>query len=158
MGSLGPDSVPLNPLQNILYAHFNAKPMYLPFFYCALLGLTLTTARPIETSFATGNPIVTWLTPRKHDFGTIQHDRPVVFVFKFQNISTETILLETVRTTCGCTAASWTEKPLAPGETGEVRIEYDAYKTGDFRKKITVFFDKQRKAEVLNITGTVEGS
>jgi hypothetical protein len=123
----------------------------------ALLGWSLAIAPLAEPAFAPGNPIVSWLTPRTHDFGPIPRDRPVVFVFQFKNISTETIVLETVRTTCGCTAASWTEKPLGPGETGEVRIEYDAYKTGDFRKKITVFFDKQRKAEVLNIRGTVEG-
>lgn len=101
-------------------------------------------------------PVVEWLTPREHDFGTLRHERPAEYVFKFKNIATEPLILQTVRTTCGCTAASWTETPIAPGATGEVRIEYDAYLRGDFSKKIKVFFDKQRKAEVLRISGTVD--
>ena len=75
---------------------------------------------------------------------------------KNKNIANEAITLQTARTTCGCTAANWTESSIAPGATGEVRIEYDAFQTGDFSKKIKVFFDKQRKAEVLKIKGSVE--
>lgn len=126
--------------------------MFWTFLQCTLLAFTVNTVRINPT----GTPVVEWLTPREHDFGTLRRDHPGEFVFKFKNIASEPILLETVRTTCGCTAANWTETPIAPGATGEVRIEYDAYQTGDFSKKIKVFFDKQRKAEVLKITGTVD--
>lgn len=101
-------------------------------------------------------PVVEWLTPREHDFGTIRREHPVEYVFKFKNITKEVIVLQTVRTTCGCTAANWTESPIEPGAMGEVRIEYDAYMMGDFSKKIKVFFDKQKKADVLKISGSVE--
>lgn len=127
--------------------------MFCTFLNYAFLSLTLTFFAPADHS---AKPVVEWLTPREHDFGTIKRDRPVTYVFKFKNIATEAILLETVRTICGCTAANWTESSIAPGETGEVRIEYDAYQTGDFSKKIKVFFDKQRKADVLKISGEVE--
>ena len=100
--------------------------------------------------------VVEWLTPREHDFSVIPHDKPVETIFKFKNVAGESILLETVRTTCGCTAANWTEGAIAPGATGEVRIEYDAYQRGDFSTKIRVFFNKQRKAEILRIQGTVD--
>lgn len=99
--------------------------------------------------------IVTWLTETEHDFGELRAGATARFVFKFQNTQAGPIVLETVRTTCGCTAAEWTEAPVEPGQNGEVVIEFDAHKSGAFRKKITVFFDKQRKPELLWIEGEV---
>ncbi|MCW5921099.1 MAG: DUF1573 domain-containing protein [Saprospiraceae bacterium] len=100
-------------------------------------------------------PVVAWLTEQDHDFGELRRARPATFVFKFKNTATDTIVLQTVRTTCGCTAARYTEAPIAPGAVGEIAVEYDAYQTGAFSKKIKVFFDKQKKAEVLWIRGRV---
>lgn len=99
--------------------------------------------------------VVAWLTEQDHDFGEIRKDHPATFVFKFKNVITDTLVLQTVRTTCGCTAARYTEDPIPPGATGEVAVEYDAYQSGAFSKKIRVFFDKQKKAEILWIRGDV---
>ncbi len=99
--------------------------------------------------------MVRWLTEQDHDFGEISAGKPVSFVFRFKNISADTLILQTVRTTCGCTAARYTEGPIAPDTEGEVIIEYDAAQGGSFRKKIRVFFDRQRKPEILWIGGEV---
>ncbi|MDO8366609.1 MAG: DUF1573 domain-containing protein, partial [Saprospiraceae bacterium] len=101
-------------------------------------------------------PIVEWLTERDQDFQHLRQEHPKTFVFRFKNIDKEPIMLQTVRTSCGCTAATWTETPIAPGEIGEVVIEYDAYQRGEFKKKIQVFFDRQRKPEILWIHGEVD--
>lgn len=100
-------------------------------------------------------PVVSWLISKEYDFGEIQKEQPVSVIFEFKNVAEVPILLQTVRTTCGCTAASWTEKEVQPGAIGQVRVEYDAYQSGDFSKKIKVFFDKQRKPEILRISGSV---
>lgn len=108
----------------------------------------------LSLQFTIGAPsVVTWLTEQDHDFGEIRAGKPVSFVFRFKNTATDTLVLQTVRTTCGCTAARYTEEPIAPGAEGEVSIEYDAAQSGTFRKKIRVFFDRQRKAEILWISG-----
>jgi hypothetical protein len=99
--------------------------------------------------------LIEWQTETDHDFGALQKDHPAWFAFKFKNISKAPIVIETVRTTCGCTAASWTEDAISPGETGTINIEYDAYHGGAFHKKIKVFFKEQRKAEALSISGEV---
>ncbi|MGI9159567.1 MAG: DUF1573 domain-containing protein [Saprospiraceae bacterium] len=101
-------------------------------------------------------PIVQWLNDTTYDFGTMEQGVPRSVSFSFKNRSNQTIVLETTRTTCGCTAAEWTETPIEPGQTGAVTIEYDAYRKGRFKKKITVFFDRQKKPEVLWISGIVE--
>jgi hypothetical protein len=99
---------------------------------------------------------VRWLGAVEHDFGVILQGKPVEMVFRFQNEGTTPITLQTARTTCGCTAAQWTETAVAPGDEGEIRIEYDAYKRGKFNKKIWVFFDCQKKPYYLHIRGRVK--
>ncbi len=97
-----------------------------------------------------------WQTEKDHDFGQIRQGRPVKFVFQYKNTGDAPLTLETVRTTCGCTAAEWTEGPVAPGASGEISVEYDAYQGGAFKKKIRVFFQEQKKAEVLSIRGSAQ--
>lgn len=99
--------------------------------------------------------VVSWLTEQDHDFGEVPAGKTVHFLFRYKNITAEPLLLQTVRTSCGCTAAEWTEEPVAPGETGQVLIEFESSQQGDFRKKIRVFFNHQRKAEILWIQGEV---
>lgn len=117
--------------------------------------LPISQANP-EPSAASTAGIVTWITETDHDFGELRSGSTARFVFKFQNTQSTPIVLQTVRTTCGCTAAQWPEAPIGPGETGDVAIEFDATHSGSFKKKITVFFDKQRKAETLWVRGEVE--
>jgi Protein of unknown function (DUF1573) len=99
---------------------------------------------------------VKWVGELEHNFGDAKKGSILKHAFKFQNIGNQPITVETARTTCGCTAASWTQTPIAPNESGEILIEYDSNKTGDFRKKIKVFFHQQKKAETLWVTGSVE--
>lgn len=103
------------------------------------------------------DPIVEWLTPVEHDFGDLVKDRPVEHFFKFKNISGEPFAIDNVRTTCGCTAPDWSLLPVAAGDTSQLRIEFNAAKPGYFRKKIKVYFNSQRKAEILYIEGFVLG-
>ena len=119
------------------------------------LQLLLPSVNTTQALHNPAPPVVEWLTEKDHDFGTMKHERPQTFVFRYKTLHTDTILLETVRTTCGCTAATWTEGPIAPGDSGEIVVEYDAYQRGSFSKKIRVFFDKQRKPEILWIRGNV---
>ena len=42
-------------------------------------------------------PIVEWLTERDHDFQHLRQEHPKTFVFRFKNIDTQPILLQTVR-------------------------------------------------------------
>ncbi len=101
------------------------------------------------------DPVVEWLDEKEHDFGDIVRNKPVVKYFSFKNISGEPITIDNIRSTCGCTAPDWSAAPVEHDSISKIRIEYDARKTGYFRKKIKVFFNSQRKAEVLYVEGYV---
>lgn len=126
---------------------------------CLILNLLLLSPTHVDQDVQADNgkaPIVEWLTERDHDFQHLRQEHPKTFVFRFKNIDIQPIVLQTVRTSCGCTAATWTEAPIQPGSTGEIEVEYDAYQRGEFSKKIRVFFDRQRKPEILWIRGEVD--
>jgi Protein of unknown function (DUF1573) len=96
-----------------------------------------------------------WTTPTEHDFGEIERGKAQTIVFTFKNISDKPIVVDNVRTDCGCTASDWDNTPVSPTGSGKITITFDAVKEGYFRKKITVWLHKQKKAEVLYIEGEV---
>lgn len=98
---------------------------------------------------------VNWLVATTHDFGEIQKGNPAKFQFQFINASDTPITIDNVRTSCGCTAPNWTETPIEPKDTSFIEIKYDAKKIGYFKKKISVYFSGQKKAEKLYIEGEV---
>ena len=117
-------------------------------YFFTLLGLSLVAFCPPEA-------VVRWLGPTECSLGQLQPEVPVTHHFEFQNISGDTLRIDNVRTSCGCTLPDWSPAPIPPDAISQVTVEYDAEDKGRFRKKVKVYFDKQRRAEVLWIEGEV---
>ncbi len=100
---------------------------------------------------------VEWLSGQSFDFGEIEKGKPVETTFQFRNLSPSPIVIDLVRTTCGCTIPEWSKTPIEPHQIGEIKVVYDAHKSGFFRKRIKVFFEGKRKAKKLTISGEVFG-
>ncbi|MCW3116060.1 MAG: hypothetical protein JWM28_142, partial [Chitinophagaceae bacterium] len=60
----------------------------------------------------------------EHDFGTQAQGKPVTYEFEFANTSSEPIVLENVKASCGCTTPTWTKEPVMPGKKGSVKAQY----------------------------------
>jgi len=99
--------------------------------------------------------VVEWQEETEYEFGDIALGKPVRHTFTFKNISEEPIVIDNVRTSCGCTGSTWEQAPVLPDSTGTIVLEYDAALQGYFRKYARVFFSSQRKAEKLWVTGFV---
>jgi hypothetical protein len=99
---------------------------------------------------------VEWLTPTVHEFGDIAFGKTATTVFKFKNTGNEAFVIDNVRTSCDCTASEWEETPIEPGKEGKIKVEFDAKKTGYFKKKLTVYFSGLRQGEKLYVEGFVE--
>ena len=115
---------------------------YVLFFSCLLMAFS-------------GASQVEWVTGKEFDFGDVEKGIPVSTTFTFRNVSDEPIVVEIVRSTCGCTVSDWSEVPIEPGKTGDIKVIYDARKDGYFHKRIKVFFVGVRKAQKLTILGDV---
>ena len=117
-------------------------------FSMALSGLLFTFP-------STDTPVV-WEVPTTHDFGDLERGVPVTTVFTFRNVGPDSLYIDNVRTSCGCTSPEWEDLRVPPDSLGHILIEYDADDTGYFNKGIKVYFNGYRKAERLAIEGWVE--
>jgi hypothetical protein len=93
----------------------------------------------------------------KHDFGKIPQGKPAAHSFKITNTGDAPLVIKDVRPSCGCTTPKWPKKPIAPGESAEIKAVYDAKSTGAFQKSIVVDtnvpFSESKK---LTISGVVK--
>lgn len=92
----------------------------------------------------------------KHDFGTIPLKKEATYSFGFTNPGETMLIINDVKTSCGCTVPEWSRKPIRPGEKGLIKINYDAAFPGVFHKTIEVFYNGTDSPDTLEIKGEVE--
>ncbi len=75
-----------------------------------------------------------------HNFGSLQAGEIVVYSFVFTNTGKQNLIIEDVISDCGCVHARYSEKPVLPGKTGLIEVEFDSaglfgrqYKTIEIR-------------------------
>jgi hypothetical protein len=90
------------------------------------------------------------------DFGKIPFSSDGTCVFTFTNTSEEDLIVNIVRTSCGCTNPEWPKDPIEPGKTGEIKVKYNTQIVGTFQKSITVFSNAVNSPVKLLIKGEVQ--
>lgn len=91
------------------------------------------------------------------DYGKIKEGAEPYRVFKFKNVGDVELIITSARGSCGCTVPTYTEKPIKPGESGEIKVRYDTKRVGPFTKNVTVTTNEKESANthVLTIKGEV---
>jgi len=91
-----------------------------------------------------------------HDFGTINEGDKVEHVYKFTNTGNADLVISGVKASCGCTVPTYTETPVKPGSTGEIKAVFDSTgKTGAQQKTVTVTLNTESGTEMLNFRANV---
>lgn len=120
------------------------------FFLTALFATVLVNARTPVTGTAT--PAATEqkadvskyveLKEDNHDFGKIPYGKPVEYDVLMKNISKDSIKIENVRVSCGCTTPKYDQgKSYASGENFKITLGFSGYTDGAFEKSVTIFFN-----------------
>ena len=90
------------------------------------------------------------------DFGTIDEGEKVSHVYEFTNTGNEPLVISNAKGSCGCTVPKWPKSPIAPGETGEILVEFNSKgKTGKQTKRVTITANTDPAQSFLTITGQV---
>jgi len=92
-----------------------------------------------------------------YDFGEILKGDQVKHIFTIRNAGDAPLTIEKVKTSCGCTAALLSEKVLAPGQTAEIKTNFDSTRfKGRVKKTIYVNSNdpQQPEAHIL-LTGMI---
>ncbi|HLW29827.1 MAG TPA: DUF1573 domain-containing protein [Brumimicrobium sp.] len=73
-----------------------------------------------------------------HDYGTIDQYADGTCEFTFTNTGNEPLVISNAKGSCGCTVPSWPREPIAPGETGTIKVKYDTKRVGIIGKSVTL--------------------
>lgn len=94
---------------------------------------------------------------KSHDFGEIAEDGgKVEYLFTFRNTSDSPVVLVSAHSSCGCTKAEFSRKPVMPDSTATVKVVFDPMSyPGVFARKITLVTADGALKEPLLITGRV---
>lgn len=96
-----------------------------------------------------------WFEEVVHDYGEIPEDGDGRWTFKFKNLGKEAIVINRVRSTCGCTVPAWPREPVEPEGSGEITVEYNTAQAGTFFKSLYVYSSASNSPVKLQIKGKV---
>lgn len=102
----------------------------------------------------TNVPAIKW-EQTTFEFGEIPQGTPAEATFTLTNTSDAPLLLKEVKPTCGCTVANYTQDPILPGESTEIKAKYNAKSVGNFQKTIKVFTNQSDAFIPLKLKGKV---
>ncbi len=91
-------------------------------------------------------------------FGTIAEGDRLEHVFTFANRGDQTLSIERVRSTCGCTGTLLSSREILPGKSGEVRITFNSNgMRGPITKWVYIYSnDPATPKAALRIAGLVK--
>jgi hypothetical protein len=121
-----------------------------------LFSAVLLVAVAVNTNAQTADTtLVIAFASTVHDYGTIEQGADGSYEFKFTNQGKTPLILNNVRSSCGCTVPSWTKEPVQPGAGGSIKVVYNTASIGAFNKSITVSSNAKNSDVNLQIKGNV---
>ncbi len=94
----------------------------------------------------------------EHDFGDVFYPSDNKYTFKFTNTGSEPLVISDAKASCGCTVPRKPEKPVLPGEVGELDVVFKP-KEGqvgqDVTKRITITANTEPNTTYLDIKAKV---
>lgn len=110
-----------------------------------VLGVVLLVTGAVAQDSAPSGPRIA-LSQTFWDFGEVWHQEKPTFMLTVKNEGDAPLLIKDVRTTCGCTAAQPSRREIPPGETAEIKVQYDTEgKQGDQDSKVLIYTNDPRQ-------------
>lgn len=93
------------------------------------------------------------------DYGNVSVGADGHRLFKIKNTGDKPLIISRVQASCGCTTPEWSQEPIMPGKTADLKVGYDTKIAGPFTKIIEVYSnDAENSRSVITIKGNVADS
>ncbi|UKJ06439.1 DUF1573 domain-containing protein [Solitalea lacus] len=93
----------------------------------------------------------------KYDFGKVAAGEVVEHSYKFTNTGQFPLIITSATASCGCTVPSKPDKPIQPGETGEIMVKFNSEgRKGLQEKNITIVANTNPNITELRLFGEVQ--
>lgn len=91
------------------------------------------------------------------DFGTISQGQPVQHDFVIRNSGSSELQIRKILPACGCTAAVVASDRISPGESTEIKVQFDTAGFQGYKVKTIRLYtnDPKQTSTVLTIQGTI---
>lgn len=90
------------------------------------------------------------------DWDTIRTGQTFTHSFKYTNTGKRPALISDVKTSCGCTATTYTTDPVQPGESGKIEVTFNSTgRLGYQKKSINVIGNTYPPRTLLYLQGFV---
>ncbi len=91
-----------------------------------------------------------------YDFGNINEGDVVDHTFTFTNVGQAPLVISSATGSCGCTIPEWPKESIAPGETGEIKVQFNSKgKGGVNNKTVSITANTYPKLTKLKISALV---
>lgn len=92
-----------------------------------------------------------------HDFAKIKQGVIGEFTFEYTNTGDEALEIREVRPACGCTTPTWSREPIAPGQTGYLKVKFNSSNyLGPFYRTIAIVTNVPNEVYTIAVRGEVE--
>jgi hypothetical protein len=118
--------------------------------------VTVVALFSVSAVFAQNNGAIIKFDKTVHDYGEIFQNDNGQSVFTFTNTGSEPLILSNVRSSCGCTVPAWPKEPILPGQSAEIKVNYDTKRIGAINKQVTVLSNASENTVALSIKGNVK--
>ncbi len=93
----------------------------------------------------------------KHDFGKVKADSDNLTSFKVTNTGDNPLIISDVKASCGCTTPKKPEKPILPGESDIIEVNFHPNPgQGEVTKTVTVTANTDPRISELEIKASVQ--
>ena len=114
-------------------------------------------AAPITEAGAQTN-IGLWPAGDTLDLGAFEDRKVHVFQVEFLNNTTEPLVIENIRPSCGCTAIDWPKEPIAAGQKIELGLRFNCTKSGFVIRHLDFWLSDRKNRERLVILADCPGT
>lgn len=113
-------------------------------------------AQPAANQEPMGPTTTMTFAETEYEFGTVDEGEIVTHTFAFTNDGNEPLIISNAKGSCGCTVPQWPREPIAPGEAGEVTVEFNSKgKKGARTQKVTITANTNPPQTFLALKGNV---
>jgi hypothetical protein len=92
-----------------------------------------------------------------HDFGLLSEGEKVTYSFRFSNTGKSDLILQTASGSCGCTVPEIPKKPIRPGESAFIKVQFDSEgRPGVQEKTVTVVSNAIPNTTTIRIRAEVQ--
>ncbi len=117
--------------------------------------INLESAKDRDAKISLGGAIIEF-DKTEYDFGTIVVGEVIEGVFKITNKGKADLVIISASATCGCTVPEWPKEAIKPGETAELKFQFDSRgRNGKQNKSIILQTNTTKVTETLRVKGNV---